>query len=181
MCWRQEPSSRPKFSKVIVDLEVTGKKYGIPLQHTSLGHELTPRIPPRISPDMRPVLTLPIIPPCEHDLTFPRVGDPKPPTVGEEHREEPGIDSSPEIPHGDLSRWQDRQNVGSGGDPGSPSFGTGSSILGSSTDGEEYTHIRMDSPPPLDEVLASIKDERRYRMLLQHEFHPSRTFPPIPI
>jgi len=111
------------------------------------------------------------------------VGDPKTPTVGEEHQEEPEIDSSPEVPHGDLSRWRDRPNVGSGheGEPGSPSFGTGSSILGSSTDGEEYTHIRMDSPPPLDEVLASIKDERRYRMLLQHEFHPSRTFPPIPI
>ena len=71
MCWRQQPSSRPKFSKVIAGLEVTGKKYNIPLQHTSLDHELTPRIPPRMSPDMRPVLSLPIISPCEHNLLFP--------------------------------------------------------------------------------------------------------------
>jgi len=35
----------------------------------------------------------------------------------------------------------------------------------------------MDSPPPLGEILSHIKDERRYRMLLQHEFHPSLTLP----
>jgi len=132
---------------------------------------------------MRPTLSLPIIPPCERDFTFSRADGPNLRTVGVESQEDPEIDSSPEVPHGDLSRWRDRPNVGSGyeGDPGSPSFGTGSSILGSSSDGEEYTHIRMDSPPPLDEVLANIKYERHYRMLLQHEFHPSRTFPLIPI
>ena len=88
------------------------------------------------------------------------------------------MDSSPKIPHGDLSKWRDRPDVGSGheGDPESPSVGTGSSILGSSTDGEEYTHVRVDSPSPLDVALANIKNERRYRMLLQHEFHPSRMF-----
>lgn len=79
-------------------------------------------------------------------------------------------------PHGDLTKWRDRPNIGGThegeGDPESPSVETGSSGL----DGEEYTHIRMDSPPPLDETLDNIKDERRYRMLLQHEFHPSCTF-----
>lgn len=31
------------------------------------------------------------------------------------------------------------------------------------------------SPPPMDERLAEFRNERRYRMLLQHEFHPSCT------
>jgi len=102
---------------------------------------------------------------------------------GEENQGEPGTDSSPKLPHGDLSKWRDRPNVGSGheDDPESPSVATTSSILGSSSEWDDYAHIRMDSPPPLDEVLAKIKDERRYRMLLQHEFHPSRTFIFIPV
>ena len=63
----------------------------------------------------------------------------------------------------------------------SPSVDNGLSFRGLSADVEEYAHIRTDSPPPLDEVLTNAKDERRYRMLLQHEFHPSRTFFLIPI
>jgi len=33
-----------------------------------------------------------------------------------------------------------------------------------------------DSPPPADDRLAEIRNERRYRLLLTHEFHPSREF-----
>lgn len=92
---------------------------------------------------------------------------------------ESDTDSSYRTPFSDLSKWRDRPNLGSAyeGDPESPSA-TGSSMQDSGIDGEDYTHIRMDSPPPLDETLANIKDERRYRVLLQHEFHPSRTFIP---
>jgi len=41
-----------------------------------------------------------------------------------------------------------------------------------------------DSPVPVDERLADIRNERRYRMLLNHDFHPSLTLPlwsPLPI
>ena len=31
-----------------------------------------------------------------------------------------------------------------------------------------------DSPPPFDERIAEMKNERRYRLLLTHAFHPSR-------
>ena len=31
-----------------------------------------------------------------------------------------------------------------------------------------------DSPPPANERLAGLRNERRYRLLLSHEFHPSR-------
>jgi len=33
---------------------------------------------------------------------------------------------------------------------------------------------RYDSPPPVDERIAEIMNERRYRLLLTHGFHPSR-------
>lgn len=94
----------------------------------------------------------------------------------EENEEAYGPD--PGIIHGDLSRWRNRPSIGSGheADPESPSFGTNSSTHDSSADEEEYGHIIMESPPPLDEILTNTKDERRYRMLLQHEFHPSREF-----
>jgi abelson tyrosine-protein kinase 1 len=54
-----------------------------------------------------------------------------------------------------------------------------SSIIASTPDTQsEYIHIYdrpgYESPVPLDEVLADIRNERRYRLLLQHEFHPSR-------
>ncbi|THH14319.1 hypothetical protein EW146_g5999 [Bondarzewia mesenterica] len=44
--------------------------------------------------------------------------------------------------------------------------------------------IEYDSPPPLDERMVQIRDERRYRMLLQHDYHTSLTLPlwsPVPI
>jgi len=105
------------------------------------------------------------------------VGSNRPPVDGE-YDQEPEMDSSYMTPHGDLSKWRNRPDVGSGheDDPESPSVGTSSSLLDSVLEGEEYTHLRVDSPPPLDEALANIKDERRYRMLLQHEFHPSCAF-----
>ncbi|KAK7455814.1 hypothetical protein VKT23_010848 [Stygiomarasmius scandens] len=41
-----------------------------------------------------------------------------------------------------------------------------------------------DSPPPANDVIAEQRNERRYRLLLQHEFHPSLTLPlwsPCPV
>ena len=105
--------------------------------------------------------------------------DPDTTAVVGEDDQEPDSESLYETPYSDLAKWHNRPSIGSGhegeGDPKSPSEETGSSLLGSRLDGVEYTH-RMDSPTPLDETLAEIRDERRYRMLLQHEFHPSRMF-----
>ena len=40
--------------------------------------------------------------------------------------------------------------------------------------------LRHVSPPPPDQQAQMARDERRYRMLLQHEFHPSRVcFPSL--
>ena len=32
------------------------------------------------------------------------------------------------------------------------------------------------SPPPSNDILAEARNERRYRLLLEHHFHPSRKF-----
>ncbi len=39
---------------------------------------------------------------------------------------------------------------------------------------ERIAFPRHVSPPPPDEQAEILRNERRYRMLLQHEFHPSR-------
>ncbi|KAJ8507429.1 hypothetical protein ONZ45_g10193 [Pleurotus djamor] len=40
-----------------------------------------------------------------------------------------------------------------------------------------YHYEGYDTPPPLEERLKQIRNERRYRMLLTHDFHPSLTLP----
>lgn len=52
-----------------------------------------------------------------------------------------------------------------------PSLSSEEDILNIVVDYEGY-----DSPPPADERIADMRNERRYRLLLVHEFHPSRTF-----
>lgn len=41
----------------------------------------------------------------------------------------------------------------------------------------DHFHPGYESPAPIDEHVADLKNERRYRMLLQHEFHPSCAYP----
>lgn len=43
------------------------------------------------------------------------------------------------------------------------------------TDTSEYYRNRRPSPPPVDELASYRRDERRYRVRLQHQFHESRT------
>ncbi|KAJ6587171.1 hypothetical protein DFH09DRAFT_1308232 [Mycena vulgaris] len=48
---------------------------------------------------------------------------------------------------------------------------------------EDLNHLLLgnrdgnDSPPPADDRMAQLRNERRYRLLLGHEFHPSLTLP----
>ncbi|KAL5525571.1 hypothetical protein ACEPAG_6907 [Sanghuangporus baumii] len=52
---------------------------------------------------------------------------------------------------------------------------TSSSNTNSYTDGPGLVLERVESPPPADEVIAQRKNESRYRLCLQHTFHPSLT------
>ena len=51
-------------------------------------------------------------------------------------------------------------------------------IVSVSQSEEEYLNVidydGYDSPPPVDERIANIRNERRYRLLLIHDYHPSR-------
>jgi abelson tyrosine-protein kinase 1 len=44
---------------------------------------------------------------------------------------------------------------------------------GKSDEGGALEHSGYDSPPPTNERIAEMRNERRYRMLLSHDFHPS--------
>jgi len=50
-----------------------------------------------------------------------------------------------------------------------PTYTEGASITVGDLDGYE-------SPPPVDEITGRIKNERRYRLLLTHDHHPSREY-----
>ncbi|KAL1746636.1 hypothetical protein HDZ31DRAFT_33729, partial [Schizophyllum fasciatum] len=57
-----------------------------------------------------------------------------------------------------------------------------SSLFPEHTGGADYAGY--ESPPPATEMLAEIKNERRYRLLLNHEYHPSLNLPlwtPTPV
>ena len=53
-------------------------------------------------------------------------------------------------------------------------WGSGSGSSGSEEGGNVFDYAGYDSPRPATERMAHLRNERRYRMLLTHEFHPSR-------
>jgi hypothetical protein len=63
----------------------------------------------------------------------------------------------------------------------SPSVANASSIFETTTsESDDDTNVEMlaeyegyDSPPPANERLADLRNERRYRLILEHEFHRS--------
>jgi hypothetical protein len=63
--------------------------------------------------------------------------------------------------------------------PANSSRSSESSIAIPSTSTEEHNNNVIDydgydSPPPLDERIANTWNERRYLLLLMHDYHPSR-------
>ena len=51
---------------------------------------------------------------------------------------------------------------------------------GGGGEGSFMYYSGWESPVPADDRVAAVKNERRYRMLVQHEFHPSRKSLPSP-
>jgi hypothetical protein len=62
--------------------------------------------------------------------------------------------------------------------PGTSSRSSSVFVPSGRSSGEHGVYIisddGYDSPPPVDERIAEIKNERRYRLLLTHAFHSSR-------
>ncbi|ESK86494.1 hypothetical protein Moror_9860 [Moniliophthora roreri MCA 2997] len=170
-CWKTNPFERPHFSVVARDLKALRKGIGAeddtmsptPVQNpTELEYGTS-----RPSPDMRPIGLPPTGSTPPRDLstspTFPTLHS---------HREE--IVTTPRIHMPEPVIYT----------PSAPSSATSSLFDPSTGSQSEDVEDGYDSPPPANERLAETRNERRYRMLLVHEFHPSLTLPlwsPSPI
>ncbi|KAF9255884.1 hypothetical protein L218DRAFT_911907 [Marasmius fiardii PR-910] len=197
-CWATDPFKRPSFSQVARDLKQLRKNGASSAQEDVV----SPRMPEptdhgysRPSPDMKPISlpatdsTLPVpggSPESTSDASFrtARDRDPShsPPINTNINTTSPGhlediVTSTSRIQMPEPVIYT----------PSAPSSATSSiftsdpssrSESGSLVNGRGQMEFDgYDSPPPIDSRLAEARDERRYRMLLVHDFHPSLTLP----
>ncbi|KAG7443814.1 kinase-like protein [Guyanagaster necrorhizus] len=180
-CWQREPSLRPNFSTIVQELKQMRKSSELP-EVVSLkfpewrDNESFEFRVSRPSPDMHPVPLLPGTPP--RDLTLgPLQGSPSasfrtardmsasPPMPSLPFREAPMNVHMPE-PMAYISSAPS-SHASSTAESTTPSFQSEDESIRNMMEYDGY-----DSPP-----VAEARDERRYRLLLTHEFHPSLTLP----
>ncbi|KAG7086098.1 hypothetical protein E1B28_003613 [Marasmius oreades] len=196
-CWEKDPFLRPAFSQVARDLKKL-RKNG---DSSAPEDVMSPRMPEsmdyghsRPSPDMRPIPLPSVTPP--RDSSLPVLGNSPGSTSDASFRtaRERDLSYSPPITTSAYHR-EDSASCTSRVQmpepviytPSAPSSATSSIFTSdpstrSETDsifalGHPPEYDGYDSPPPLDSRLAEARDERRYRMLLVHDFHPSLTLP----
>ncbi|OSC98358.1 hypothetical protein PYCCODRAFT_1480695 [Trametes coccinea BRFM310] len=165
-CWHRDPAVRPPFAKIDHDVRQLRARYGsdvrdspIPPRHAELEEEMHARK----SPDMHPI-PLPLLPP---DTTASFI----------EEESVPSADTSYRTAVGELSVSTTAQSEAQGPLPASSRSSSRASSSLQDSDRVELEFPRHVSPPPPDEQAQNVRNERRYRMLLQHEFHPSLTLP----
>lgn len=174
-CWDRIPASRPSFDTLVHDLQQLRHHFGLDAKESPLPtHLQVPKDPHRASPSMLPV-PLPPLPP---DTTATFVDEPS-----------ISVSSSYETAHGDSESFRSspvphESEVGPEHDPfiHSPPTLSRTSSYSETADSRSDSGVLLDppgyqSPPPADQRQADIRNERRYRMLVQHEFHPSLTLP----
>ncbi|THH30137.1 hypothetical protein EUX98_g4033 [Antrodiella citrinella] len=203
--WDRNPDARPPFVQIEVDLHSLRKKSGSDTRESPLPPPPIDMLESRKSPDMHPV-PLPLLPPDTQfnilDEPLQTVGDfdhrtpmvhtdPLPNSRPTVHIPQSPIQSRLASPHDTASvvshPMESPHAVHHYHLDESPvvhSSRASSIFMSSATDTSQsdYEFLREDlsgyeSPPPADERIAEIRNERRYRMLLQHEFHPSLTLP----
>ncbi|KZT05047.1 uncharacterized protein LAESUDRAFT_750759 [Laetiporus sulphureus 93-53] len=184
--WHWDPQQRPSFTKIVRDIQKLRERYSPDIKSSPSPHYLPMLLSEeqeRKSPDMRPV-PLPPLPP-DTTATFIEENSFSPdasfhtPNNSSFHV----MDSPPrafDFPSDGLD-FNERDCETRYDDLPSPPILTRSSSI-SSPDSRSEFGVMLDppgylSPPPIDETLAEIVNERRYRMLLQHEYHPSLTLP----
>ncbi|KAI0753878.1 hypothetical protein C8Q74DRAFT_1307834 [Fomes fomentarius] len=155
-CWHRDPAYRPAFTEVDKQVQQLRAKYGADLKESPLPRpsEIEQQIKKRKSPDMHPI-PLPLLPP----ETYIEIGS---------------------APSTDVSFTTALSHSDHGHDNELSDASRSSSRASSSMHDSWSEHIeypRHVSPPPPDEHAHNVRDERRYRLLLQHEFHPSLTLP----
>ncbi|KAJ6553853.1 hypothetical protein B0H10DRAFT_2169714 [Mycena sp. CBHHK59/15] len=157
VCWDRDPAIRPPFSKIVKDAKALRKAAELPFG----GFDDLPS--PR-TPDWREADNQARPSPDMHPFLCRRLHD----TVSSS-----GTDAPEHVVYTSSSR--------------------ASSIFTPSTKSSSVEDLSdclladlggYESPMPADERIAEIRNERRYRLLLVHDFHPSLTLPlwdPIPI
>ncbi|KAJ3848775.1 hypothetical protein EV368DRAFT_48649 [Lentinula lateritia] len=179
LCWATNPLNRPLFSEVASELKALRKKSTLSAgvtgaeiidsrfrspRFSELGYQLQDsRSPP--SPDMHPIQLLPRsarVNTPSRDIHAP---------VRVVYAD--GAPSSYSSPFSNASSSED------------DSFRTANEVL-MSTHGVAKVngYDGYDSPPLANDLIAEAQNERRYRLLLVHEFHPSLTLPlwsPAPV
>ncbi|KAF7321723.1 Protein kinase domain-containing protein [Mycena kentingensis (nom. inval.)] len=189
-CWHQDPFSRPSFSKIVKDFKQLRKNYCGPAASQDIP---SPRIPQetdeddmylsRASPDMHPI---PLLhdPAPYHNVPF--FGSASPIRESSQTPDNSASDLSHSFLESSLSFTEDAvatprthmtQVVFT------PSTLPASSLQQANASEEDLSSLPLvnrdgnASPPPVDERMAKLRNERRYRLLLAHEFHPSLTLP----
>ncbi|KAI0820557.1 hypothetical protein BC628DRAFT_1397178 [Trametes gibbosa] len=173
LCWHRDPAMRPSFTKIdheVQTLRAHGgpeiKESPIPLRRVELEEMHL-----RKSPDMHPI-ALPLLPP---DTTASFIEEETVPSADTSYRTAVGELSVSNTTRSGLDAEAEAVVLP---DPSVLEPSRSSSRASSSLhDTERIVFPRHVSPPPPDEYAQTLRDERRYRMLLQHEFHPSLTLP----
>ena len=185
-CWNRDPTVRPPFAKVDQEVQKLRSHYGADLKESPAPRvSEIQHIKTRKSPDMHPI-PLPLLPgkfACDMlfvyrliatslsaDMTasFVEVGSAPDSELSFMTAAEPDSDHGHSSDyHGDY--YDHREDMSRASSRAS------SSVLDSQSEHDHVEYPRHFSPPPPDEHAQNVRDERRYRMLLQHEFHPSRT------
>lgn len=203
-CWAQDPAARPSFKQIAIELKQLRERSGSHIEEVDSprlrAESWVESEPTRPSPDMRPI-PLPnstckriVLLSCFFSDDSVAMIDP-----GFIFRNSPSSEGSFQTAAGDMSTspgqstFQPRLRTPDSSEIKmpepviyTPSVNTSqaSSIFDSS--GRSLSSILEDvvpeydgyeSPPPANDRIAEIRNERRYRLLLAHEFHPSRKLP----
>ncbi|KAF4568598.1 hypothetical protein EYR40_009997 [Pleurotus pulmonarius] len=194
--WHHDPTIRPPFSKLVSDLKQIRKAFGnggeeaiSPAMSDHL--ELEPKQRP--SPDMHPI-PLPYTSPPRTQFLDALGLSPASSEAGSSFRTARDISSSPpsSYPY-HFDRSEEALGSGPMAMPEPTLYNTVSSTRTLSRDPSDdegtspsttsdenlavWHYSGYDTPPPIDERLKQMRNERRYRMLLTHDFHPSLTLP----
>jgi hypothetical protein len=195
VCWSTKPTQRPTFSKLVKDFKHLQKSYGQEVFDSPLFpvvEELEATSYP--SPDMRPTSFPEHLQSADNDLCeffFFRIfslslltcrkADDLLPDLGDIFQDPHEISGSSDVPHSESTvSTEDMKKPELVIYTPVPSSRASSFVIPPSASSDEHHNVidydGYDSPPPLDERIANIRNERRYRLLLTHDYHPSRRF-----
>ncbi|EPQ50917.1 hypothetical protein GLOTRDRAFT_66644 [Gloeophyllum trabeum ATCC 11539] len=187
-CWDQEPRRRPTFTQVALDLRTIRVKSGsrdvdAPMtgwRLPSLEEDQSPQVTPEVRPSDLPP------PESEPGSSLPTTASYLTARDGSSDSSAPGHRRSQTTPAVSTSTIQAQpghsgQTATEGGGSHWKDSVRTSSTRSSSLSEIDFVPGTFDSgyvsPIPADEIVAETRNERRYRMLLQHEFNANLTLP----